>query len=94
MNLKKDAWKPIFASVVLTVIAAYVLMGLFYMIGNGGDLKEILLRPKELITFVYTEENLKTVFSLAPFVILAALLYTFRSSIIVPKLEYASFPAG
>ncbi|MFC4183062.1 VirD4-like conjugal transfer protein, CD1115 family [Saccharococcus thermophilus] len=90
MNLKKDAWKPIFASVVLTVIAAYVLMGLFYMIGNGGDLKEILLRPKELITFVYTEENLKTVFSLAPFVILAALLYTFRSSIIVPKLEYAS----
>ncbi|WP_181935451.1 VirD4-like conjugal transfer protein, CD1115 family, partial [Staphylococcus aureus] len=90
MNFKKDAWKPIFASVVLTVIAAYVLMGLFYMIGNGGDLKEILLRPKELITFVYTEENLKTVFSLAPFVILAALLYTFRSSIIVPKLEYAS----
>lgn len=89
MNFKKNAWKPIFVSVVLSIIATYVLMGLFYMIGNGGELNEILLNPKELILFCYTEESLKIVFSLTPFVILAALLYNFRSSIFIQKFQYA-----
>lgn len=91
MEFKKHAWKPILVSFFLTILGTYILMVLFYMLGNGGGFNQILLSPQEVIPFVYTEdENLRLVFSLAPFVILGLVLYYFRTSILLPRYEDAS----
>lgn len=91
MEFKKHAWKPILVSFFLTILGTYILMVLFYMLGNGGGFNQILLSPQKVIPFVYTEdENLRLVFSLAPFVILGLVLYYFRTSILLPRYEDAS----
>lgn len=90
MEFKNKAWKPIFASFLLSILFSYLLMVFFYWIGPGGDLTQLLLEPVKVISFAYAQENLKVIFSLMPFVILGALLYNMRSSIFLPKLIDAS----
>lgn len=90
MEFKKKAWKPIFASFLLTMLFSYLLMVFFYFVGPGGDLTQLLLEPAKVVPFVYSEENLKVIFMLIPFVILGALLYSMRTSILLPKLVDAS----
>lgn len=66
-------------------------MALFFLIGNGGELNQILLQPDKVIPFIYTTDNdLRMIFSLAPVAILLTILYLFRSSIFLPKFEDAS----
>ncbi|AOZ94887.1 VirD4-like conjugal transfer protein, CD1115 family [Paenibacillus crassostreae] len=90
MELKKKAWKPIFVSFLLAIIFSYLLMVGFYFVGPGGDITQLILEPMKVIPFAYSQENLKVIFSLVPFVMLGALLYSMRTSIILPKLIDAS----
>lgn len=90
MDFKKQAWKPIFVSFLLSTLFSYLLMVGFYVIGPGGDITGLILQPIKVISFAYAEENLKVIFSLVPFVILGALLYFMRTSILIPKLKDAS----
>ncbi|MEF3355366.1 type IV secretory system conjugative DNA transfer family protein [Paenibacillus sp. GYB006] len=90
MVFKKKAWKPIFVSILLSLIFSYLLMVGFYFIGPGGDITELILDPSTVIPFSYTQENLKVIFSFTPFIILGALLYSMKTSILVPKLIDAS----
>lgn len=90
MEFKKKAWKPIFVSFLLSLIFSYLLMVGFYIIGPGGDITELILDPATVIPFTYSQENLKVIFSFMPFIILGALLYSMRTSILLPKLVDAS----
>lgn len=90
MEFKKKAWKPIFVSFLLSLIFSYLLMVGFYIIGPGGDITELILDPATVIPFTYSQENLKVIFSFIPFIILGALLYSMRTSILLPKLIDAS----
>ncbi|MDR6726114.1 type IV secretion system protein VirD4 [Paenibacillus amylolyticus] len=90
MELKNKAWKPIFASFLMSILFSYLLMVGFYLIGPGGDFTQLLLEPVKVISFAYAQENLKVIFSLIPFVILGGMLYSMRSSIVLPKLVDAS----
>ncbi|MGM1023738.1 MAG: VirD4-like conjugal transfer protein, CD1115 family [Bacillota bacterium] len=90
MGLKKNAWKPIFASFILSLLFSYLLMVVFYMAGPGGKFEELILHPVKVITFCYSDKNLKMIFSLMPFVILGALLYYMKSAILIPKMIDAS----
>ncbi|SFS99671.1 VirD4-like conjugal transfer protein, CD1115 family [Paenibacillus sp. 453mf] len=90
MEFKNKAWKPIFASFLMSILFSYLLMVGFYVIGPGGDLTQLLLEPVKVVSFAYAQENLKVIFSLMPFVILGGMLYSMRSSILLPKLVDAS----
>ncbi|WP_234973072.1 hypothetical protein [Paenibacillus vortex] len=55
MEFKNKAWKPIFASFLMSILFSYLLMVGFYVIGPGGDLTQLLLEPVKVVSFAYAQ---------------------------------------
>lgn len=89
-NFKRGAGKPLFLSLLISLIGTYIITVVLFKFGHGGNLNSLLLQPGRILDFAIHEKSLGQVLLLLPILLFCGCVYLFRESILKKSIKDAS----
>ncbi len=89
-NFKRGAEKPLFLSLLLSIIGTYLITVFLFKLGHGGDFGSLILQFGRIIDFAVHEKSLSQIILLMPIILFCGCVYFFRESIMKKSIKDAS----